>query len=724
MLRLVSGWFVERRFTRARSLALAGQVAVDLQDITDNHRLQNELRAQRDRHQGLLDIVSALGQGVVIIRDGRISYANQAYARIVGFTVEELLRLPSARILAADDDVLADYDQRRRQADGVAATAEATITRVRHKDGHAVPVETVGLQVEHDRTTGGEWIFVVRDLTERQKWELTLADRAAQLEEANQELSEARDAAHAASRAKSDFVAMMSHEIRTPLNGVLGLHAMLLDTELSPDQRQLAETAARCGESLLDVINDILDFSKIEAGKVEIEPCDVDLPMLLHDVADLFAVPAAGKHVDLLVDVASDVPATLVTDPSRVRQILNNLVGNAVKFTEAGHIMIRAYVAGPGVLHAEVTDTGPGIHPEDQARLFRPFEQVDASTTRRFGGTGLGLTISRQLAELLGGTLRVSSRPGHGSTFTLVLPAPTAAAPQLVDPQLEGQRILLLCAGQELRRNLREQLSRWGAAVIAPEDASWAMPEPGQIDFAVIDARRPPPGPAEEDRLRRLAARCPALAITTPGQETREGVPAGIQQLHLPPRPERLLAAIQGALRAASRRPPHPSAHTVADQAGSGSSGGQPVPAGREATADTPHARSGLRILIAEDNEVNQKVTAAMVAKLGHSADVVGTGQQAVDAAQGGEYDLILMDCQMPELDGWEATRRLRAVPETRDVPIIALTASASTDIRQACFDAGMTGYLSKPVRLDDIRRTIAESLALLDSEEPQQQAS
>jgi PAS domain S-box-containing protein len=675
--------------------------------LRDVRTATSDLREQQAWQERLLATLSRMGEGVAVLESERLVFANEAFAAITGYPPHELPALDSLGALLADEGerrAVARVREAARLGEGV---AEPFRTRIRHRDGHVVPIEATSLRTRHRQST--QEVLVVRDLTEQLRVQDELAARAGDLEAMNAALEQARDEAAAASRAKTDFLTTMSHEIRTPLNGVLGLTAMLLDTDLDDEQRDLVQTATRSGESLLAIINDILDFSKIEAGKVTLENRTVELRPMLHDVADTFAVQAAAKDLDLVVDVAAACPEALETDPTRLRQILLNLVGNAVKFTETGHVLIAAQVAAqvadpaadPGVageLRLSVTDTGEGISETAQRRLFAAFEQADVTTTRRFGGTGLGLSISGHLAELLGGRITVRSTPAKGSTFTVTLPLPQGAAPSAPSARdgagpLEGRTVLLACRTAALRSHLARRLRAWGAEVVAPPEP-WPLPEPGQVDAAVVDARGAdaPYG----DRLIALAARTPVVLLTQPGRPVSAGAP-GCVEVPVPVRPERLQAALRSLLADGAAPVGVTAGAAAGPAAGNGASGG-----GFEGVATR-----ALRVLVAEDNPVNQRIAAAMLEKLGHSVDVVGTGREAVDAAQLAGYDVVLMDCQMPEMDGWEATATLRSIPATRTLPVIALTASATTDIREACLRAGMDGYLSKPVRVDELRAAI-----------------
>jgi signal transduction histidine kinase/CheY-like chemotaxis protein len=532
------------------------------------------------------------------------------------------------------------------------------------------------------------------------------------------QLAAARDAALDAAKAKSAFLATVSHEIRTPMNGVIGTVSLLLETPLASEQREYAEQIQRSADSLVTIINDILDFSKIEAGKLTLEAVDFDPREALHDAIDVVAPSAQAKGLELVCDVPRELPAQIRLDPSRWRQMLLNLLGNAVKFTATGSVRatlaIEPSADGEPLLRVTVADTGIGIRREALAKLFEPFSQADGSMTRRYGGTGLGLAITRQLAELMGGKVGVESAEGRGSAFWFTTRFGTAAAPSFVATPLEGLRLLIADDHPFALAALGRELTALGAIVEttgSPEELFKRAALPQGPHLLLVDESLPLRGGSVAlNAGRRLAGLPPLPAVLLTSRTRAEGL-ASAETLGFttclvkPQRRHQLAQALiatmeAGAAGRAVAPPPTMQAATTRVVATV-----PPVPGERRAGP----AGGGLRVLVAEDNEVNQKVVSRMLERLGHHAEVAVNGREALERARSGTFDIVLMDCQMPEMDGWEATARIRAaLAGRRRIPILALTANASDADRQRCLDAGMDAHLSKPLKLERLAEALA----------------
>jgi len=652
--------------------------------------------AELARQHAYLDALIASTPVAIAVLDGRRSVrsVNPAFDTLFGYS--------TAEVVGASIDALIVPDSLHSESSDLEARARAgEIVRVeverKRKDGRHIQVRLSAAAVK--AAPEGGLVALYEDISDRKA--------------AEQAIRAARDLAERVARARSAFLANMSHEIRTPMNAVLDFVELVLDTELQAEQRRALELVRSSSEALLTILNDILDYSKIEAEHLELESIPFDLPKVVHATATLLAVRAREKHLELTVDVPPDVPHMVRGDPTRVRQVLMNLIGNAIKFTEQGEVDVStavvAYHDERTAVRFRVRDTGIGISDEQLVTIFDEFTQADASMTRRYGGTGLGLAISRKLVALMGGQLSVTSEVGRGSEFSFTLRLPVEPSAAATTPgravSLGGRRLLVVDDNETNRRILRDMLGAEGVAVheAARADAGLtalrrAAAAGTPFDIAILDAQMP-----DQDGFELAAAvradpdlvATKLLILTSAGQrgDGERCRQMGIQAyLTKPIARADLIEAVGTVLVEA---PP---------------AGAAPALITRHSIAESRHT---LRILLAEDNVVNQQVATAMLVKRGHQVDVVGNGREAVDAVGARDYDLVLMDIQMPEMDGFTATEAIRALPRGRTLPIIALTAHALSGERERCLERGMTGYLAKPFKAHDLfavieRRTAA----------------
>ncbi|NLN28982.1 MAG: response regulator [Firmicutes bacterium] len=654
--------------------------------------------------QRLAGILTISEDAIISVdQEHRITLFNQGAERIFQYRAEEVLGQPLHILLPERL-----RDRHAELLEGFIAAVRAPHTGpqgeiwCRRKDGSEFPAEVSASQV----TVGSRVTITVilRDITERLRFEAALA--------------QARDQALEASRIKSAFLANMSHEIRTPMNGIIGMIELLLDTPLDEVQREYAQVIYDSAQSLLTLINDILDFSKIEANKMHLEIIEFEPLALVEGVAELLAAKARAKGLALMTYVDPQVPKVLRGDPIRLRQILLNLGDNAIKFTEEGEVVIEARLAGwrdaQAVVRFSVRDTGIGIEPELKEALFEPFIQADGTTTRRFGGTGLGLSISKRLVEMMEGEIGVDSEPGKGSLFWFRVPFECAEAASASVPcpdDLAGVRVLVVDDNATACRILGAYLASWGIQSDAAAGSAEALAMLRQAaaagtpyDIALIDLRMPEvDGLQLADMIRSDASlRSTRLILLTAfdahgqGEEAlRHGFSAymtkPVKQSHLFDCIVNLLCADRPELKehAAERR----AAEAVATE--------------QEKAKERP-SRSG-HVLVVEDNPVNRKVVMLQLENLGYDVDAVSNGAEAVEAVRTGRYDLILMDCQMPVMDGYQATQIIRKHEATtgRRIPIVALTANAMQGDREKCIGAGMDDYLSKPVAVRDLRAVL-----------------
>jgi two-component system, sensor histidine kinase and response regulator len=668
---------------------IAHYVAIK-RDITEESKIKTRLQlvetAIQNADQGFVIADASLTD-----EGPRIQYVSHGFTAITGYAVEDVIGMPLRRL----EGEMPEQSLMPRimetvltgqgfHSDAVNRRADGTLIEL---EWRIAPVRAGGQDISH-------LIAVLTDISHRKK--------------AEEDIRRARDQALEASRLKSEFLATMSHEIRTPMNGIIGMTDLLLDTHLNPEQKDFAGVVKDSAHSLLTIINDILDFSKIEAGKIQIESTEYGLVPVVEGVAELLAERAREKGLSMMTFVDPALPETLLGDPTRLRQVLTNLVGNAVKFTEHGEIVVRVSLAPDGrEVSFEVRDTGIGIAPEVQARLFQSFTQADSSTTRKYGGTGLGLAIAKSLVELMGGWMKLESTPGVGSNFAFCLPLKAADLPR--DPvrgvDLANTRLLVADDQPFSREIIQRYCQAWGMDVSIADTGETALnllndalAEGHPYDMAIIEMLLPGIDGLGLGRAIRADAGFAGLKLILLTERDRRqaqelALKAGFNtSLSKPVRQSLLLDAISDV---------------IAKEA-------EIEPLSVQASRPLDEYHSALKdnrlVLLAEDNPTNQKVAQLVLRKLGYACHIVDNGQAALDALGTLPYAMILMDCQMPIMDGFEATRKLRQLERENQlarVPVIALTANAMQGDREKCLAAGMDDYVSKPVSSERLREVL-----------------
>jgi PAS domain S-box-containing protein len=682
---------------REAQVQLARQSAQLESDIA---RRTGELSRALLFNQRLALVASRTTNSVVITNPaGEIEWVNEGFTRISGYTFEDAVgRRPGAllRCPETDPETVALMRARLTRGEGFDVVL---LNRARDGRRYWMALEVQPLRDPSGRLIG--FTGIGSDITARRQAEENLRAAKEEAEQLNAQLEHAiaqaqlsATEANIANQAKSAFLATMSHEIRTPLNGILGMAGLLKETPLDESQRELIRTVETSGDALLTIINDILDYSKIEAGRIDLEMAPFDLRQCFEDALDLFAARAAEKGLELFCRTDPSVPAAVVGDVTRLRQIVVNLVGNALKFTAAGEVEVTLDVIeldGRPALHGAVRDTGIGIPAERLSRLFRPFSQIDSTTTRKYGGTGLGLAISARLAEAMGGRMWVESEPGRGSTFHFTIvaaeePLPVRPAWLAAPAAFAGRVVLVGVPNDSLRAYLAAQLAGWGAVPTTAANAGEmqaALENRGPWDAVILDPRL---------RCSRWPSSAPVVELDHPGHETN-GVPlAG--RAKKPIKPGQLFAILQRVL---------------------GSAGPSTV---RETLRTAPPviASDGLRqcsLLLVEDNPVNQRVAIMLLARLGFAPRIANNGEEAVAEFGREPTEVVLMDIEMPVMDGYEATQRIRGLVGVAQPWIIALTANAMHSDKTRARAAGMNDFLTKPIRPAELREALAAARSL-----------
>ena len=680
-------WFALRaKCVGTDRLGRPRRVAGTCQNVTARKQAEEALRASQAAERKLSLVASRTDNAVAITRaDGRIEWINDSFSRLAEHPLAEVGGRPFVELLSSPETDPGAVD---RVVAAIAREEALTIDVVhRPASGRRYHVHLDLQPVKNDEGKVENFIIIETDITSRV--------------EVEQQLRRAKAEADSASRAKSEFLASMSHEIRTPMNGVIGMTSLLNETTLTPEQRDFVQTIRTSGDALLAIINEILDFSKIESGRMELERHPFELAQCVEETLDMFALQAAAKDIELAYAVDPDVPAWIVGDITRLRQVLVNLVNNAVKFTPRGFITIEVKLAarakgdGPELLlDFIISDTGIGIPADRQGALFKPFSQVDSSTTRKYGGTGLGLAICDRLAQLMGGSIDVQSELGQGSRFRFSIRTEAAPAPGEEHRPVFAGTVLAVDDHPVNRRMLEHALRAWGCRPLLADSTDRALVHPlDGLALAIVDhGLGTESGDTLVGELRARAPHLPIILLTAASDGVRQGQSTEPSIVRLP-KPIKPAILAECLARLLSGAPPAPE---------------KPAPARRDGPALAEEIP--LDILLVEDNPVNQKVAMHLLLRLGYRADAVGNGLEAVHATEQRDYDLVFMDVQMPEMDGFAATREIRTrIPAARQPKIVALTANAVQGDRERCLAAGMDDYVAKPVKIEELQNVIVK---------------
>ena len=736
-------WMLDTGAPRYEGGEFAGYVGTCL-DVTEKRDIQRNLSKSEARYKTVVD--NQIEFVCHFKPDTTLTFANEAYCRYFNRTREELIGQSFLGLLPEEtrrqvreqigalivEPQTVQYEREILLANGDKAWQLWRDHPILDEDGNVIEFQSVGRDITELKETQKQLEEYARDL---EVTKASLEDQADQLAVTVRELETAREKAEAATLAKSEFLANMSHEIRTPMSGILGYAEILLETELSQNQRDFALTIEENGQRLLDLLNDILDLSKIESGHMQLDDQPFSIQHVINDSLSLHIPKASSRGLRMWYNIAQDVPPYLVGDETRIRQIIVNLVSNAVKFTEQGEVEVSVFADlmadNQCMLEVVVRDTGIGISEEDLEEIFELFTQADTSMTRRFGGTGLGLAISQKLAELMGGKVWAESTPDQGSTFHAcvvvgvhqgaAVPAPQPvvieAAPEPVEPAGEwmGTDVLLAIDDHSLRQKLVLQLNDWGLTTENTDRADEAFEwiESGaQYKVVMVDFQKAPEYRFELPQRIRAVKSSRELPIIIFGHAEEAEFSASLDVIHLvkpisKSQIQNTLRALVGASRPAATAMAHQNGHSNGTAKATAT-----LETGRPAMASN-HGIGSLRVLLAEDEETNEKLAQHLLMDMGHYVEVVNNGYDAITAAVEGNFDVILMDIQMPEMDGLQATRAIRQHLEGLEQPyIIAFTARAMSSDRDKCIKAGMNDYLSKPFTSTSLREVLIRSQA------------